>query len=81
VDEERFPRRNIHFPTPEKNPLNAWAWRCEIQDQTSSANPGLLAGRTIVLKDNIAVKGVPMLMGTDMVNGYVPVRLSLSLIY
>ncbi|KAL4816089.1 amidase signature domain-containing protein [Aspergillus spinulosporus] len=72
VDEERFPRRKIHFPTPEENQLNAWAWKCEIQDQTHSATSGLLAGRTIALKDNIAVKGVPMLMGTDMVSGYIP---------
>ncbi|KAL4984739.1 amidase signature domain-containing protein [Aspergillus falconensis] len=72
VDEERFPRRDIHFPTLEENPLNAWAWKCEIQDQNVSSTPGLLAGRTIVLKDNIGVKGVPMLMGTDMVSGYTP---------
>ncbi|KAL4976292.1 amidase signature domain-containing protein [Aspergillus desertorum] len=51
---------------------NAWAWKCEIQDRNRSSTPGLLAGRTIVFKDNIAVKAVPMLMGTDMVSGYTP---------
>ncbi|KAL4919037.1 amidase signature domain-containing protein [Aspergillus aurantiobrunneus] len=72
VDEDRFPRRNIHFPEPSDNPLNAWAWKCEIQDQNPPSTPGLLVGRTIALKDNIAVKGVPMLMGTEMVRGYMP---------
>ncbi|KAL4948137.1 amidase signature domain-containing protein [Aspergillus filifer] len=72
VNETRFPRRNIHYPSAEENPLNAWAWKCDIQDQTPPAQPGLLAGRTIVMKDNIAVKGVPMLMGTAMVEGYTP---------
>ncbi|KAL4805339.1 amidase signature domain-containing protein [Aspergillus unguis] len=72
VNEARFPRKNIHFPSPEDNPLNAWAWKCEIQDQTPPSTPGLLAGRTLVIKDSIAVKGVPMLMGTDMVSGYTP---------
>ncbi|RDW87091.1 uncharacterized protein DSM5745_03733 [Aspergillus mulundensis] len=72
VNETRFLRRNIHFPPASENPLNAWAWKCEIEDQSPPATPGLLAGRTLVLKDNIAVKGVPMLMGTDMVSGYTP---------
>ncbi|KAL4869549.1 hypothetical protein BDV12DRAFT_208382 [Aspergillus spectabilis] len=72
VNEERFPRENIHFPDPAENPLNAWAWKCDIQDQKPPSERGLLAGKTIVLKDNIAIKGVPMLMGTDMVGGYTP---------
>lgn len=73
VDEKRFRRQNIHFPTKEYNPLNAWAWKCDIQDNSSPETPGLLAGRTLAVKDNIAVKDVPMLMGTDMVKGYIPV--------
>ncbi|KAL4907721.1 hypothetical protein BDW74DRAFT_175501 [Aspergillus multicolor] len=72
VDEARFSRQNIHFPPADENPLNAWAWKCDIQDQAPPSSPGLLAGRTLVIKDNIAVKGVPMLMGTDMVSGYTP---------
>ncbi|KAL2829400.1 amidase signature domain-containing protein [Aspergillus cavernicola] len=72
VDEDRFPRENIHFPDPSENQLNAWAWKCDIQDQKPPAEPGLLSGRTIALKDNIAIKRVPMLMGTNMVTGYTP---------
>ncbi|KAL3479672.1 amidase signature domain-containing protein [Aspergillus californicus] len=73
VDQDRFPRENIHFPTPAENPLNAWAWKCGISDKNPpNDEPGLLAGKTIVMKDNIAIKDVPMLMGTDMVKGYIP---------
>jgi amidase len=35
-------------------------------------NSGLLAGKTIALKDNISVKDVPSLMGTEFVTGFVP---------
>lgn len=31
----------------------------------------------MVLKDNISVKDVPMLMGTDFVKGYIPVMVCL----
>lgn len=76
VDLERFPRENVRFPRPEENPLGAWAWRCDIEDKRAAAaaapTPGPLAGRTVALKDNIAVRDVPMLMGTDFVRGYVP---------
>lgn len=71
VDEERFPREEIRFPDISENPLGAWAWRCRVEDKTKSG--GLLAGKTIAIKDNIAVKGVPMLLGTDFVRDYVPV--------
>lgn len=47
VDEERFPRENIHFPTPEDNPANAWAWRASVKDRNPT---GLLAGKTVCLK-------------------------------
>ncbi|UQC90152.1 amidase [Colletotrichum lupini] len=70
VDEERFPREEIRFPVVSENPLGAWAWRCRVEDKTKSG--GLLAGKTIAIKDNIAVKGVPMLLGTNFVREYVP---------
>ncbi|KAK2036648.1 amidase [Colletotrichum somersetense] len=70
VDEERFPREDIRFPEASENPLGAWAWRCRVEDKTKKG--GLLAGKTIAIKDNIAVRGVPMLLGTDFVKDYVP---------
>ncbi|KXT12319.1 hypothetical protein AC579_7629 [Pseudocercospora musae] len=35
-------------------------------------NDGLLAGKTVALKDMISVKDVPMLMGTEFVEGFIP---------
>lgn len=34
---------------------------------------GLLAGKKVALKDNISVKDVPMLVGTDFFKDFVPV--------
>ncbi|OAL26457.1 hypothetical protein AYO20_10125 [Fonsecaea nubica] len=71
VDHERFERRNVHFPEPADNPYGAWAWRCEISDK--NPNPkALLHGKTVALKDCIAVEGVPMLLGTNFFSGYTP---------
>jgi amidase len=63
-------------PDPERNPLNAWAWRCEI---TRPGAEGLLSGRRVAVKDNIAVAGVPMRVGSRMFEGYVP-RLDATLV-
>jgi amidase len=64
----RYPRDGGEPPRPEENPLGAWAWRVSIQ----GAAGGPLAGRTIAIKDNIAVAGVPMRNGTVLLDGYVP---------
>ena len=75
VDLERFPREDVHFPKKKDNVYGAWAWRCSIQDKgVKKVGMGLLQGKTVVVKDNIAVKDVPMLIGTDFIKGYVPVR-------
>lgn len=71
VDEQRFPRENIRFPSKEENSHGAWAWKCDVKDQKSTGS-GLLEGKTFALKDMISVKGVPMLMGTDFIRDYVP---------
>ncbi|EON96741.1 putative amidase signature enzyme protein [Phaeoacremonium minimum UCRPA7] len=72
VDEVRFPRKDVHRPEGEANKSNAWAWKCHIEDTTDQSQNGLLAGKTINLKDNIAVKGVPCLIGTDLFSDYIP---------
>lgn len=71
VDLERFPRESIHFPDANENTHGAWAWKCSIKEKHRK-EPGLLQGKRVVLKDNISVKDVPMLMGTDFVKGYIP---------
>src|SRR5690349_6859914 len=53
---------------PADNPLGAWYVTCAIT--TAAAGP--LAGRTVGIKDNIAVAGVPMMNGSALVEGYVP---------
>lgn len=55
-------------PTPEENPLGAWYWRTSIRTR----HEGKLAGKKVVLKDNISLAGVPMMNGTAVLEGYVP---------
>jgi amidase len=70
VDRERFPRENIHFPNKVDKTHGAWAWKSSIKDKEK--NSGKLLGKTFALKDNIAVEGVPMLLGTNFIRDYVP---------
>ena len=42
----------------------------EIQEATQ----GPLAGRTVAIKDNIMLAGVPMMNGSETVEGFVPTR-------
>lgn len=63
-----YPRRPGYRPQPQDNPLGAWYWRCEI----TGAPQGLLAGKTIAIKDNVCVAGIPMMNGTSVLEGYVP---------
>lgn len=64
----KYPRTSGHRPAPEDNPLNAWYWRSEIK----GAGSGPLAGKTVAIKDNVSVAGVPMMNGTAVLEGYVP---------
>src|SRR5215207_7653347 len=64
----RYPRDGGAAPRPEDNRLGAWAWRVRIE----GADGGPLAGRTVAIKDNVAVAGVPMRNGTALLDGYVP---------
>ncbi|GAA2612775.1 amidase [Actinomadura fulvescens] len=62
------PRTPGHRPAPETNPLNAWYWRCSLR----GADDGPLAGRTVAIKDSVAVAGVPMANGSHLLEGHVP---------
>jgi len=55
-------------PEPEQNPLGAWYVKTRIE----GARAGPLAGRTVAIKDNVLVAGVPMMNGTTLLEGYVP---------
>src|SRR5215208_4026033 len=64
----RWPRDGGAAPRPEENRFGAWAWQVRIE----GAADGPLAGRTVAIKDNVAVAGVPMSNGTALLDGYVP---------
>jgi amidase len=63
----RYPRGAAHRPDAAENPFNAWAAKIEVK----GAATGPLAGRSVVLKDNICLAGAPLLNGTRALEGYV----------
>jgi amidase len=63
-----YPRAAGYRPEGDENPLNAWYYKTEV----TGAATGKLAGRTVVLKDNIALAGVPMMNGASTLEGFVP---------
>src|SRR5581483_3531315 len=64
----KYPRDGGWAPTCQENPHGAWAWRCSIRGTAT----GPLAGRSIALKDNICLAGIPMRNGSKVLDGYVP---------
>ena len=64
----KYPRTPGARPQPEDNPLGAWYWRCDI----TGPQGGILSGKTLAIKDNVCVAGVPMMNGTSVLEGYVP---------
>ncbi|WP_432522316.1 amidase [Kineococcus sp. SYSU DK006] len=58
------------WQVPVDDPLGAWAVTTSIE----GAADGPLAGRTVVVKDNVAVAGVPMVNGSSVLEGFVPGR-------
>ncbi|MBW3603677.1 MAG: amidase [Actinobacteria bacterium] len=62
--------RGWQYPSDEDNPLGAWYVRTDI----AGSSQGPLAGRTVAIKDNTMVAGVPMMNGSHTVEGFVPTR-------
>ena len=63
-----YPRTSGYRPTADENPMNAWYVKTEIK----GAPRGPLLGRTIALKDNVCLAGVPMMNGAATLKGYTP---------
>ena len=63
-----YPRTSGTRPTDEENPLNAWYIRTEVR----GAPKGPLLGKTVALKDNVCLAGVPMMNGASTLKGYTP---------
>ena len=64
----RYERSAGYRPSSAHNPLNAWY----VRTQVSGAREGKLAGKTVALKDNISLAGVPMMNGAKPLEGFVP---------
>jgi amidase len=63
-----YPRGAWHRPSPEEDPFDAWYVKCRIE----GAGAGKLKGKTVAIKDNICVAGLPMMNGASTLEGYVP---------
>jgi amidase len=64
----RYDRSSGYRPSIPQNLLNAWYYRTEV----NGAREGKLAGKTVALKDNISLAGVPMMNGAAPLEGFVP---------
>jgi amidase len=64
----KYPRDGGFRPAPSDNPHNAWYWKCTIKGAPS----GKLAGKTVAIKDNTCVAGVPMMNGANVLEGFIP---------
>ena len=64
----KYPRTPGYHPEPAENKHNAWYVKTTIKGAPS----GKLAGKTVALKDNICLAGVPMMNGASTLEGYIP---------
>ncbi len=63
-----YPRTPGYRPTGAENKYGAWYVKTTIK----GAAKGRLVGKTVVLKDNVCLAGVPMMNGASTLEGYVP---------
>ncbi len=64
----KYPRTPGYKPEGEENKYNAWY----VKTTVKGAPAGKLAGKTVVLKDNVCLAGVPMMNGASTLEGYMP---------
>jgi amidase len=53
---------------PKENEHNAWTYQCDLRESKT----GSLAGLTFAIKDSINLAGIPMAMGSEILDGWVP---------
>ena len=64
----KYPRGTSYRPTGDENRYGAWY----VKSTITGASGGKLAGKTVVIKDNVCVAGVPMMNGSPTMEGFVP---------
>src|SRR6185436_19486945 len=64
----KYPRTPGQRPSPVENTHHAWYYKTRVE----GASEGKLAGKTVVLKDNVMLAGVPMMNGSSTLDGYTP---------
>jgi amidase len=64
----KYPRGQAYRPQGDENRYGAWYVKTAIKGAPS----GKLAGRRVALKDNVCLAGVPMMVGAQLLEGYVP---------
>jgi amidase len=64
----KYPRTPGYRPDGAENRYNAWY----VKTTVKGVPAGKLAGKTVALKDNICLAGVPMMNGASTLEGYVP---------
>jgi amidase len=61
------PRSPGRAPTDAENPHGAWAWLGPI----TGSGKGLLAGKSVGVKDNTLVRGLPLRNGSQVLDGFI----------
>ncbi len=64
----KYPRGESYRPSGDENRYGAWYVKTTI----TGAAGGKLAGKTVAIKDNVCVAGVPMMNGSPTMEGFVP---------
>ncbi len=64
----QYPRKPGYRPSGAENERNAWYVKTEIK----GASDGPLKGKTVAVKDNVCVAGVPLMNGASVLEGYTP---------
>ena len=68
LPEVKYPRTTGYRPEGEENKYNAWHYKSRVEGAAS----GPLKGKTVALKDNVMLAGVPMMNGSGILQGMVP---------
>ncbi|MGH7226407.1 MAG: amidase, partial [Gemmataceae bacterium] len=64
----KYPRTPGYRPGAEENKFNAWY----VKTSVKGAPEGKLKGKTVALKDNVMLAGVPMMNGSATLEGFIP---------